>query len=223
MSTDNKWERIDIIMEQENNVNIEQSEVNNIKEVATVDKESNQVVETKQEKTEQKAETKTSEAKTFTQEEVDKIIKDRLARERVKAEKEQEEAKKLAKMNADEKAKYEHDKLVEELNQLKAEKSRRELQDTARGLLQEKNIDTDLLPFLDYTDAESCKASIDKLSSAWNKAIEKAVNDRIKTNTVPKMANNTNTITKEQFNKMNYQQKLELYNKNKDLYDKLSK
>ena len=206
-------------MEQENNVNIEQSEVNNI-EVAEQSKESNDV-----QATQEKAEKKTDKAdtKVFTQEEVDKIIKDRLARERVKAEKEQEEAKKLAKMNADEKAKYEHDKLVEELNQLKAEKSRRELQDTARGLLQEKNIDTDLLPFLDYTDAESCKASIDKLSSAWNKAIEKAVNDRIKTNTVPKMANNNNTITKEQFNKMNYQQKLELYNKNKDLYDKLSK
>ena len=37
------------------------------------------------------------------------------------------------------------------------------------------------------------------------------------------MVNNDNTITKEQFNKMNYQQKLELYNNNKDLYDKLSK
>ena len=203
-------------MEQENNVNIEQSEVNDI-EVAEQSKESNNAQAT-QEKTEHKAD-----IKTFTQEEVNEIIKERLARERVKSEKEQEEAKKLAKMNAEEKAKYEHDKLVEELNQLKAEKSRRELQDTARGLLQEKNIDTDLLEFLDYTDAETCKASIDKLSSAWNKAIEKAVNDRIKTNTVPKMANNNNTITKEQFNKMNYQQKLELYNKNKDLYDKLSK
>ena len=92
-----------------------------------------------------------------------------------------------------------------------------------RYLAWNKVIDTDLLEFLDYTDAETCKASIDKLSTAWNKAIEKAVNDRIKTNTVPKMANNNNTITKEQFNKMNYQQKLELYNKNKDLYDKLSK
>ena len=207
-------------MEQENNVNIEQSEVNDI-EVAEQSKESNNAQATENNKAE-KTEEKTG-TKTFTQEEVDKIIKERLAREKSKAEREQEEAKKLAKMNADEKAKYEHDKLVEELNQLKAEKSRRELQDTARGLLQEKNIDTDLLEFLDYTDAETCKASIDKLSSAWNKAIEKAVNDRIKTNTVPKMANNNNTITKEQFNKMNYQQKLELYNNNKDLYDKLSK
>ena len=208
-------------MEQENNVNIEQSEVNNT-EVAEQSKESNDVQATENNKAE-KTEHKASEAKTFTHEEVDKIIKERLAREKAKSEKEQEEAKKLAKMNAEEKAKYEHDKLVEELNQLKAEKSKRELQDTARGLLQEKNIDIDLLEFLDYTDAESCKASIDKLSTAWNKAIEKAVNDRIKTNTVPKMANNNNTITKEQFNKMNYQQKLELYNKNKDLYDKLSK
>ena len=189
-------------MEQENNVNIEQSTVNNT-EVAEQSKESNNVEATKETKTEQKAE-----VKTFTQEQVNEMIKERLAREKAKAEQQQEEAKKLAKMNAEDKAKYEHDKLVEELNQLKAEKNKRELQDTARGLLQEKNIDTDLLEFLDYTDAETCKASIDKLSTAWNKAIEKAVNDRIKTNTVPKMANNNNTITKEQFNKMNYQQKL---------------
>ena len=203
-------------MEQENNVNIEQSTVNNT-EVAEQSKESNNVEATKETKTEK------TEAKTFTQEQVNEMIKERLAREKAKAEQQQEEAKKLAKMNADEKAKYEHDKLVEELNQLKAEKNKRELQDTARGLLQEKNIDTDLLEFLDYTDAETCKASIDKLSTAWNKAIEKAVNDRKKTNTVPKMANNINTITKEQFNKMSYKQKFELYNKNKDLYDKLSK
>ena len=203
-------------MEQENNVNIEQSTVNNT-EVAEQSKESNNVEATKETKTEK------AEVKTFTQEQVNEMIKERLAREKAKAEQQQEEAKKLAKMNAEDKAKYEHDKLVEELNQLKAEKSKRELQDTARGLLQEKNIDTDLLEFLDYTNAETCKASIDKLSTAWNKAIEKAVNERIKTNTVPKMANNNNTITKEQFNKMNYQQKLELYNKNKDLYDKLNK
>ena len=202
-------------MEQENNV---MEQVNNIEEVAEQSKESNNAQAT-QEKTEQKAE-----EKRFTQEEVDKIIKNRLARERVKAEKEQEEAKKLAKMNADEKAKYERDKLLEELNQLKAEKSKRELQDTARDMLKEKNIDTDLLAFLDYTDAETCKASIDKLSKIWDKAIEKAIDDRIKTKTVPKMANsNNNGITKEQFNKMGYKQKLELYNKNKDLYDKLSK
>ena len=202
-------------MEQENNV---MEQVNNIEEVATIDKESNHEVDNKQEKTEQKAE-----EKTFTQDEVNEIIKDRLSRERAKVEKQQEEAKKLAKMNAEEKAKYEHDKLLEELNQLKAEKSRRELQDTARDMLKEKNIDTDLLAFLDYTDADTCKASIDKLSKVWDKAIEKAIDNRIKTKTVPKMANNNNTITKEQFNKMGYKQKVELYNKNKDLYDKLSK
>ena len=209
-------ERKDVIMEQENNNVMEQ--VNNIEEVATIDKESNHEVDNKQEKTEQKAE-----EKTFTQDEVNEIIKDRLARERQKAEKQQEEAKKLAKMNAEEKAKYEHDKLLEELNQLKAEKSKRELQDTARDMSKEKNIDTDLLAFLDYTDADTCKASIDKLSKVWDKAIEKAIDNRIKTKTVPKMANNNNTITKEQFNKMGYKQKVELYNKNKDLYDKLSK
>ena len=66
-------ERKDVIMEQENNVNIEQSTVNNT-EVAEQSKESNNVEATKETKTEK------TEAKTFTQEQVNEMIKERLAR-----------------------------------------------------------------------------------------------------------------------------------------------
>lgn len=166
---------------EEINETVENNDVEVKEEVETTDKESNQVEETNKEKT-------------FTQADVDKMIKDRLAREQKKALAEQEEAKKLAKMNADEKAKYEKDKLLEELNELKAEKSKRELKDTALGMLNEKGVDSSLIDFLDYTDADSCKASIDKLSEAWNKAIEKAINSKIKTNTVPKMKSNTTDV-----------------------------
>ena len=72
-------ERNDLYMEQENNTNIEQTTVDNT-EVTTVDKESNQDVETKETKTEK------AEVKTFTQEQVNEMIKDRLAREKAKAE-----------------------------------------------------------------------------------------------------------------------------------------
>ena len=51
--------------------------------------------------------TKAPEVKTFTQEDVNKIVEQRLAKEKKRAEQEKAEAEKLAQMNADEKAKYE--------------------------------------------------------------------------------------------------------------------
>ena len=57
--------------------------------------------------------------KMYTQEEVEKMMKDRVAREKKAAEEALEEAKKLAKMNEDEKAKYELEKLQSELAEYK--------------------------------------------------------------------------------------------------------
>ncbi|MBP5361864.1 MAG: DUF4355 domain-containing protein, partial [Ruminococcus sp.] len=53
--------------------------------------------------------------KTFTQEEVDKMISERLARQQKKFDAAQEEAAKLAKMNAEQKAEYAAKKREEEL------------------------------------------------------------------------------------------------------------
>ena len=64
--------------------------------------------------------------KTFSQEEVSQMIKDRLARERRKSEERMkdaiQEAEKLAKMNKDQKNQYELEKLLKENEELKAEK-----------------------------------------------------------------------------------------------------
>ena len=57
--------------------------------------------------------------KTFTQDEVNKIVQDRLAKEKAKNEKAQEEAKKLAKMNAEQKNQYMVEQLQKELEEYK--------------------------------------------------------------------------------------------------------
>ena len=85
---------------------------------------------------------KAPEVKTFTQEEVDKIIEKRLAKERKKAEDEKKEAEKLAQMNADEKAKYELEKRIKELEGREAELSKKELQNTSLDILVEKGYST---------------------------------------------------------------------------------
>ncbi|WP_146763992.1 capsid assembly scaffolding protein Gp46 family protein, partial [Staphylococcus aureus] len=65
--------------------------------------------------------------KTFSQEEVSQLIKERIAREHKKSDERikdaVQEAEKLAKMNRDQKNQYELEKLIKENEELKAEKA----------------------------------------------------------------------------------------------------
>lgn len=126
--------------------------------------------------------------KTFSQDEVNKIISERLSKERQKWEKEfqtkldeaKTEAEKLAKMNAEQKAEYERKKREEELNRREAEITRRELRATALETLAEKGLPKQLADILVYTDAGSCKKSIENVEKVFRDAVEQAVNERLK-------------------------------------------
>lgn len=132
--------------------------------------------------------------KTFTQEEVNKIVQDRLAKEKVKNEKAQEEAKKLAKMNADEKAKYELEKKEAEFAKREAELNKRELTATAKDILAEKGLPQELHSILNYESADSVNESIKVVEKAIQKAVEKAVEDRLKGST-PKDSGSVSVAT----------------------------
>ena len=69
------------------------------------------------------------------------------------------------------------------------------------------------------------------IATIMNNEIEKAVKEAIKAEKVKWLKENppvnagtgdTPTVTKAQFNKMNYSQKVELFNKNPELYAKLT-
>lgn len=141
------------------------------------------------------------EVKTFTQEEVNKIVEQRLAKEKKRAEAEKAEAEKLAQMNADEKAKYELEKKIKELEDREAELSKKELQNTSLDILVEKGYSTStskqLLAFLDYSNADNCKVSIDNLDKVLKACIETEVNNKIKNNNnvTPKKASGNSKIT----------------------------
>ena len=95
------------------------------------------------------------------------------------------EAQKLAKMTAEEKAKFEKDKAEKELQTRIAEVTRRELKAEAKEQLQNDGFPAELAESLIYTDAESCKKSLEAVKIAFNAAVEKAVNDKLK-GSVPK-------------------------------------
>ena len=98
------------------------------------------------------------------------------------------EAEKLAKMNANEKAQYMQQKKEKELAAREAEITRRELMATAKNTLAEKNLPVDLAEVLDYADADRCSQSITKVESAFQKAVEAAVQERLKGKEPPKKA-----------------------------------
>lgn len=137
--------------------------------------------------------------KTFTQKDVDKLIQDRLAREQSKWEKkvqdERTEAEKLAKMKADEKAKYQEEKRLAEIEKREKDITTRELRATAYETLAEKNLPKELVDILNYESADTCNKSIEAVEKAFQSAVEKAVNDKLRGGQPPKGGQSSNDTT----------------------------
>ena len=123
--------------------------------------------------------------KTFTQEDVDKMIAERLARQQKKFDAEKEEAAKLAKMNAEDKAKYAAQKREEELTARETAIQQKELRFEALNILEENKLPSKLVDCLNLTSAETCKASIESLKTAWTEALTAAVDARLRSNDPP--------------------------------------
>ncbi|MEO2506688.1 DUF4355 domain-containing protein [Clostridium paraputrificum] len=151
----------------------------------------------------EKTETNQSE-KTFTQKDVDKLIQERVAREQAKWEKkvqdERTEAEKLAKMNADQKAEYEKQKREDELAKREKDITTRELRATAYETLAEKNLPKELVDILNYESAETCNKSIEAVEKAFQSAVEKAVNDKLRGGNPPKGGQGNNNQSTFGFN-----------------------
>lgn len=124
------------------------------------------------------------ETKTFTQEELDRIVQGRIAKERKSWEKQleeqQTEAQKLEKMSEKEKKKYQEEKRIKDLDDREAAITRRELTAQAKVQLADKGIPTELAEILILTDADSCKKSIETVEKAFQTAVQRAVEERIK-------------------------------------------
>ncbi len=144
--------------------------------------------------------------KTYTQDELDKLISTRIADERKSWEKElldqQTEAQKLEKMSAKEKKEYQEEKRIKDLDDREAAINRRELAAQAKIQLADKGIPTEMADVLNYTDAKSCSKSIDIVSKAFQAAVEKAVEERIKGGKAPKKAPTNSNITLESIKSM---------------------
>lgn len=98
------------------------------------------------------------------------------------------EAEKLAKMTEEEKTKYLQQKREKNLTDREAAVTRKELMAEAKNTLASDNLPVELAEVLDYTDADSCMKSMEKVKSAFQKAVEAAVEEKLKGGKPPKKA-----------------------------------
>lgn len=118
----------------------------------------------------------------YSDEDVDRIVSKRLAREREQAKKEKEEAEKLAEMNATQKAEYKAEQLEKELAEYKRKDALAEMSKVARKMLTEKdiNISDELLSMMVTTDAQETKTNIEGFAKMYKDSVEAAVKARLR-------------------------------------------
>ena len=162
--------------------------------------------------------------KTYTQEELEKIVKERVAREKKATEEAVEEAKKLAKMNEEEKAKYELEKLQSELAEYKKKEAFYGLSKEASKMLSEHNIhaDDELLDFVVKDDAEANKLAVESFIALVNTKVTDGVKQAL-SGTPPKASGTPSGGAKNPFNKdtFNLTEQAKLLKENPELYKQL--
>ncbi|MGX0001660.1 DUF4355 domain-containing protein [Staphylococcus cohnii] len=137
--------------------------------------------------------------KTFTQDEVNQIIEKRIAREQKKADEKAKEAEKLAKMNKDQKAEYEREKMQKELDAYKAKEARYEMKQTAKDMLKEKDIgaDDDLLEIVTADTADQTSENVKAFTDVLNKMVKEQVQAKLYQGTPKNYSNGSGGVTRE--------------------------
>lgn len=109
--------------------------------------------------------------------------------------------------------------LQAQLDAIKAEKEQAELLNANIGKLKENGLDTSLAKYI-KTD-EDILFFKDLIGNSVQAGIQAKLGDS--NYKPPVTAGDVNSITKEQFNRMGYKERLDLFNTNKELYDELTK
>ena len=130
----------------------------------------------------------------FSQADLDRIVSDRLRRERDKMQREiksqveaaRTEAERLAQMTADERAREEAQKRQQALEAREAALTRREVRAQALEALAERGLPKGLAETLDCSSADACQASLAAVEKAFRAAVEAEVNNRLRAPEPPK-------------------------------------
>lgn len=166
--------------------------------------------------------------KTFTQSEVDDLIKKRLAKQEKSFDKRMQEkldeAEKLRAMNESQKAEYEQEKQRAYIAELEAKINRSGLEREASKMLSGGGIvvDDKILGLVVKDTAEKTQEAVESFVALVNDLADKKVGEKLKGKTPKKMEDTAaGEITKEQFKKMGVRSRNELLERDPELYHRL--
>ena len=140
----------------------------------------------------------------YTDEDLNRIIQEKKAKWGKQAKEAEEEAKKFAKMNAQEKVKHERDKLQKELDKLRGEKARADMAKEARRMCADANINVSdgILSSIITSDADTTKEAVESFIELFKSEVEKAVKEALKGNSVKRGTSPNGGLTKEDIMKV---------------------
>lgn len=163
--------------------------------------------------------------RTFTQKEVDAIVKKRLDKAEAKFNErlnQLEEAQKLAQMSEQEKQQFEFDKRVQDLEArekaLKEKENaynKQQYHNEIENQLKAKGLPTDLADLLTGFDAETVASKIDSLAQSMGNSVSNQIQEKLKQSSIPQESTQQpkGLLTREQIERMTPQE----YKANRDL------
>ncbi len=174
------------------------------------------------------------ESKTYTEDEVKKLIQaetdkrvsSALKTSKAKWEKEfeaeKEKVAETANMTAEEKARAEFEAQKDEWEKEKQEFERQKLELLTTKKLSSQGLPSDFASLVIGVDEEETDSNIETFKEYWKSALEDAVNERVKGAT-PRTGNSKpiTAMTKEEFGKLGYKDRNRLLEKDPDLMKKL--
>lgn len=181
---------------------------------------------------EQGAEPEVKDVKTYTEEEVlkliqseaDKRVSQALKTQQAKFEKQMSEAEKLREMDESQRETYKLQQRIAELEEANKAFALAENKATLARSLSERKLPVQFVDYLVADDAEVMMANVNE----FEKVFKAAVNDAVSAQIAGKVPRGTadkaqGTLTREDFAKMTLAQQSQLYATNKQLYMELSK
>lgn len=173
----------------------------------------------------------TSEPKTYTEEEVrkllqaegDKRVTEALKKNEKKVEARIEEAKKIAVMNEQEKYEYELKKKEKLLQERELRLSLAENKVDATKALADKNISVDLVDLVLDTDKDKMNEKINILEKVFKASVKTEVEKRMSGGSPKTGSSDDKGVSKKEFSKMSLKEQAELLKTNPDLYNQLIK
>ena len=159
----------------------------------------------------------------FTQEEVNNIVEKRLNKEKNKWKNEVDQAKRLAEMSAEDRAREQFKIEKAEFERQRAEFERERLLVQTQRELSTKNIPVEFADMLVKEDAESTKAAIDSFASLYNQSVEKGVSNKMKGRPPKTKQTSSDGLDRAAFMKLSLAEQQKMAKENPERYKELTK